>query len=78
MTNNLKNLWAEATFKEQIKLLLIVMEGVYIDAKQTKSIMEIRPKTPFKPIFQVVGTNKGSALSSSESIHSSKNAEPIG
>jgi hypothetical protein len=36
------NLWAEATVEEQRKLLLTMLDGVYIDAKQTKSIVAIR------------------------------------
>jgi site-specific DNA recombinase len=39
LINNLKNLWAEATVEEQRKLLLTMLDGVYIDAKQTKSIV---------------------------------------
>ena len=62
LINNLKNLWAEATIEEQRKLLLTMLDGVYIDAKQTKSIVAIRPKPPFKPIFQVAVTKEGSDI----------------
>jgi len=62
LINNLKNLWAEATVEEQRKLLLTMLDGVYIDAKQTKSIVAIRPKPPFKPIFQVAVTKEGSNI----------------
>ena len=57
---NLKNLWAEANIEERRKLLLTMLDAVYIDAKQTKSIVAIRPKPPFKPIFQVAVTKEGS------------------
>jgi DNA invertase Pin-like site-specific DNA recombinase len=62
LINNLKNLWAEATVEEQRKLLLTMLDGVYIDAKQTKSIVAIRPKPAFKPIFQVAVTKEGSDI----------------
>jgi hypothetical protein len=62
LINNLKNLWAEATVEEQRKLLLTMLDGVYIDAKQTKSIVAIKPKPPFKPIFQVAVTREGSDI----------------
>jgi hypothetical protein len=62
LINNLKNLWAEATIEEKRKLLLTMLDGVYIDAKQTKSIVAIRPKPPFKPIFQVAVTKEGSNI----------------
>jgi hypothetical protein len=56
------NLWAEATVEEQRKLLLTMLDGVYIDAKQTKSIVAIRPKPAFKPVFQVAVTKEGSDI----------------
>ena len=59
---NLKNLWAEASMEEQRKLLLTMLDAIYIDARQTKSIVAIRPKPPFKPIFQVAATKEGSDI----------------
>jgi site-specific DNA recombinase len=37
-------------------------DTIYVDAKQTKSIVAIRPKPPFKPIFQVAVTKEGSDI----------------
>ena len=62
LINNLKNLWAEASMEEQRKLLLTMLDAVYIDAKKTRSIVAIRPKPPFKPIFQVAVTKEGSDI----------------
>jgi len=62
LINNLKNLWAEANLEEQRKLLLTMLDAVYIDTRQTKSIVAIRPKPPFKPIFQVAVTKEGSDI----------------
>ena len=59
---NLKNLWAEATMEEQRKLLLTILDAIYMDAKKTKSIVAVRPKPPFKPIFQVAATKEGSDI----------------
>ena len=47
---------------EQRKLLLTMLDAVYVDAKQTRSIVAIRPKPPFKPIFQVAATKEGSDI----------------
>ena len=33
-----------------------MLDAVYIDAKQTKSIVAIRPKPPFRPIFRVAAS----------------------
>jgi site-specific DNA recombinase len=62
LINNLKNLWAEATIEEQRKLLLTMLDGIYVDARQNKSIVAIRPKPQFKPIFQVAVTKEGSNI----------------
>jgi hypothetical protein len=62
LINNLKNLWANASMEEQRKLLLTMLDAVYIDARQTKSIVAIWPKPPFKPIFQVAVTREGSDI----------------
>ena len=33
LINNLKNLWAEASMEEQRKLLLTMLDAIYIEAK---------------------------------------------
>ena len=59
---NLPRLWAEANLEERRKLLLTMLDAVYFDAKKTKSIVAVRPKPPFKPIFQVAATKEGSDI----------------
>ncbi|MBN1366477.1 MAG: recombinase family protein, partial [Dehalococcoidales bacterium] len=59
---NLKDLWAEAKLEEQRKLLLTMLDAIYVDAKQTKSVVAIKPKPPFIPIFQVAVTKGGSSI----------------
>jgi site-specific DNA recombinase len=59
---NLKGLWAEANLEEKRKLLLTMLDAVYVDAKKSKSIVAIRPKPPFKPIFQVAVAKEESEI----------------
>ena len=59
---NLKNLWAEANLEERRKLLLTMLDAVYVDARKTKLIVAIRPKPPFKPVFQVAAAQEGSEI----------------
>jgi site-specific DNA recombinase len=59
---NLPKLWAEANLEERRKLLLTVLDAVYVDAKKMKSIVAIRPKPPFKPVFQVAASREGSGI----------------
>ena len=56
---NLPRLWNEANLEERRKLLLSMLDAVYVDAKQTKSIVAIKPKPPFKPVFQVAASREG-------------------
>ena len=59
---NLRELWSEANLEDQRRLLLTILDAIYVDAKKTKSIVAIRPKPPFKPIFQVAVTKEGSNI----------------
>ncbi len=62
LIKDLPKLWAAANLEEQRKLLLTMLDAVYVDAKKTRSIVAIRPKPPFKPIFQVAVTKEGSEI----------------
>ena len=55
-------LWVEANQEERRKLLLSMLDAVYVDAKKLKSIIAIKPKPPFRPIFQVAATRAGSKI----------------
>ncbi len=59
---DLPRLWLRANQEERRKLLLAMLDAVYVDAKQTKSIVAIRPKPPFKPVIQVAASREGSNI----------------
>jgi DNA invertase Pin-like site-specific DNA recombinase len=59
---NLPALWSSASLSEQRKLLVTMLDAVYIDAKQSRSIIAVKPKPPFRPIFQVAASRKGSKI----------------
>ncbi|MDD4875800.1 MAG: hypothetical protein PHQ86_01515 [Dehalococcoidales bacterium] len=56
---DLPMLWTMANQEEKRKLLLTMLDVVYVDAKKTKSIVAIKPKPPFKPVFQVAASREG-------------------
>jgi hypothetical protein len=58
----LKRLWAGANLSERRQLLLSMLDAVYFETKQTKSLIAVRPKPPFKPVFQVAATKEGSGI----------------
>jgi site-specific DNA recombinase len=59
---NLPELWALANLEERRKLLLTMLDAVYVDARQTRSIVAVKPKPPFKPVFQVAASREGSEI----------------
>ncbi len=56
---------------ERRKLLLSMLDAVYGDAKKTKSIIAIKPKPPFKPVFQVAASREGSICIMNEPLEGS-------
>ena len=59
---NLPKLWASATLSEQRKILITMLDAVYIDAKADKRVVAVMPKPPFRPIFQVASGKKDSKI----------------
>ncbi len=59
---DLPALWGSATLEEQRKLLLTVLDAVYVDAKQSKRVVAVEPKPPFRPIIQVAASREGSHI----------------
>lgn len=62
LITNLPKLWKEANMTEQRKLLLMMLDAVYFEAKKTKSIIAIKPKLPFRPIFPVAVKKAGTDI----------------
>ena len=39
-----------------------MLDAVYVDTKEARSVVAIRPKAPFRPIFQLATTRAGSGV----------------
>ena len=59
---NLPELWAKANLGERHKLLMSMLEAVYVDSKEEKCIVAIKPKPAFKAIFQIADTLEDSGI----------------
>ena len=59
---DLPNLWAGANLTERPKLLLAMLDAVYVDARDEKRIVALKPKPAFRPVFQVATTREGSGV----------------
>jgi site-specific DNA recombinase len=62
MIADIGRLCREANLKEHRTLLLWMLGAVYFEIKATKSIVALRPKPPFKPIFRVATSKEGSGI----------------
>ncbi len=48
--------------KKRRKLLMAMLDAVYVDTVEEKSVVAIRPKAAFRPIFEVATTREGSGI----------------
>jgi len=62
LLENLPDLWEEADLAERRKLLMAMLDAVYVDTVEDKSVVAIRPKPAFLPIFEVATTRAGSGI----------------
>ena len=60
MLETLPALWEAATLTERRKLLLTMLDAVYIDTVEEKAVVAIRPKPAFQPLFEIATTRDGS------------------
>jgi site-specific DNA recombinase len=50
-------IWEKATLEEKHRLLIGMLEAVYIDLAASRSIVGIQPKPPFYPLFESLRQN---------------------
>ena len=63
LIQRLPRLWGKVTtLGEQRQLLLTMLDGVYVDAKQDRAIVAPKPKPAFKARFQIATTKEGSGV----------------
>ena len=62
LLEDLPKLWAQATISERHRLLMNMLEAVYVDAKEEKRIVAIKPKAAFQPLFAIATTKEGSGV----------------
>ena len=55
-------LWEQADLSERRRILMTMLDAVYVDTKEEKRIVAVEPKPAFRPIFQVATTREGSEV----------------
>ena len=56
---DLPQLWEEARLTERRQLLLTMLDAIYVDTVDEKSVVAIRPKPAFMPLFEIATTREG-------------------
>jgi hypothetical protein len=62
LIQQLPDLWEGATPTERRQLLLCMLDGVYVDSKEERSIVALKPKSAFQALFQIATTKEGSGV----------------
>lgn len=62
LLQDLPALWNEADLAQGRKLLLTMLDAVYVDTVDEKAIVAILPKPAFMPLFEIATTRKGSKV----------------
>ena len=62
LIERLPELWSGANEEERRRLLMTILDAVYVDTKDERRIVVVRPKAPFRPVFQVATTREGSGI----------------
>ena len=62
LLEDLPALWEEASLAERRKLLITMLDAVYVDAVEEKPIVAIQPKPAFRALFEIASTRKGSEV----------------
>ena len=63
LIERLPELWSGANMEERRKLLAAMLDAVYVDTKDARSVVAIKPKAPFRPVFHLATTRAGSGVS---------------
>ena len=62
LLEDLPELWGKATLGEQRSLLLTMLDAVYVDAREEKRVVAIKPKPAFLALFEIAAMAEGSGI----------------
>ena len=52
LVQRLPELWAAADLVERQRLLLTVLDAVYVDAHETRAVVSVKPKSAFEVLLE--------------------------
>ena len=62
LLEDLPALWEKADLGERRRILLTMLDAVYVDPVEERSIVAIRPRPAFRPLFEIATTREGSGI----------------
>ena len=62
LLEELLNLWEEADLGQRRMILLAILDAVYVDSKEDRAIVALKPKPAFRALFQIATTREGSGV----------------
>ena len=62
LLEELPNLWEQADLGERRKFLVTMLDAVYVDTVEEKSVVALKPKPAFRALFQIATTREGSGF----------------
>jgi len=62
LLENLPRLWEKADLGERRRILLTMLDAVYVDTVEKRRIVAIRPRPAFRPLFEVATTREDSGI----------------
>ena len=62
LLEELPELWEEADLVERRKILLTMLDAIYVDTVEERAVVALRPKPAFRALFQIATTREGSGV----------------
>ncbi len=62
LLEDLPTLWGRTDLGERRKILVTMLDGVYVDTVEEKAVVALRPKPAFQALFQIATTREGSGV----------------
>ena len=62
LLEHLPALWENAHLAERHRILLTMLDSVYVDTVDEKSIVAIRPRPAFRPLLEIATMRAGSGI----------------
>ncbi len=62
LLGNLPNLWRKAGLSDRHLILMTMLDAVYVECREEKRIVAIKPKPAFRPLFDIANTRSGSGV----------------